>query len=50
MRRESLALAGATIGELRRLLDARELSSVEITEAYLARIAAVDDRVRSFIT
>jgi len=50
MRRESLALAGATIGELRRLLDARELSSVELTEAYLARIAAVDDRVRSFVT
>jgi len=50
MRRESLALAGATIGELRRLLDARELSSVELTEAYLARIAAVDDRIRSFVT
>ncbi|MBA2362885.1 MAG: Asp-tRNA(Asn)/Glu-tRNA(Gln) amidotransferase subunit GatA [Chloroflexia bacterium] len=50
MRRESLVPGGVTVGDLRRLLDARELSSVEITEAYLARIAAVDDRVRSFIT
>lgn len=50
MRHEIQALEGATVGALRQLLDARELSSVELTEAYLERIAAVDDRVRSFVT
>lgn len=50
MRHELQAPEGATVGALRQLLDARELSSVELTEAYLERIAAVDDRVRSFVT
>jgi aspartyl-tRNA(Asn)/glutamyl-tRNA(Gln) amidotransferase subunit A len=50
MRHEIQAPEGATIGDLRQLLDAHELSSVELTEAYLERIAAVDDRVRSFVT
>ena len=50
MRHEIQAPEGATIRDLRQLLDARELSSVELTEAYLERIAAVDDRVRSFVT
>lgn len=50
MRHEIQAPEGATVGALRQLLDARELSSVELTEAYLERIAAVDDRVRSFVT
>ncbi|MDQ3167043.1 MAG: Asp-tRNA(Asn)/Glu-tRNA(Gln) amidotransferase subunit GatA, partial [Chloroflexota bacterium] len=39
----TLTAAGA-----RRLLDAREVSAVEVTEAHLARIAAVDDRVRAY--
>ncbi|CAA9542527.1 MAG: Aspartyl-tRNA(Asn) amidotransferase subunit A @ Glutamyl-tRNA(Gln) amidotransferase subunit A [uncultured Thermomicrobiales bacterium] len=36
--------------ELRRRLDARELSAAEVTEAYLARIAALDPDLRCYIT
>ena len=39
-----------TIPEARRLLDRREVSSVELTRACLERIDAVEDSVRSFIT
>jgi len=39
-----------SIDEARGLLDRRELSSVELTEAHLRRIEAVEDRVKAFIT
>jgi aspartyl-tRNA(Asn)/glutamyl-tRNA(Gln) amidotransferase subunit A len=38
-----------TIGELHRMLRARELSAVELLEAHLERIADVDGRVRAFL-
>ena len=43
-------LHNLTIHEARGLLDKREVSSVELTRAYLDRIQAVDPRVRSYIT
>ena len=43
-------LTGLTIREARELLDRREVSAVEMAEANLERIAAVDDRVRAFVT
>src|SRR3984957_20308812 len=39
-----------TIAEASRLIAARKLSPVELTEAYLARIAALDDQLDSFVT
>ncbi|MGZ8209127.1 MAG: amidase [Burkholderiales bacterium] len=39
-----------TIAELARLLRAREISPVELTDAFLARIAALDDQLNAFIT
>jgi aspartyl-tRNA(Asn)/glutamyl-tRNA(Gln) amidotransferase subunit A len=44
------ALTDLTAAEARVLLDARELSAVELTEAHLARIAALDDRLKCYIT
>ncbi len=43
-------LTDITISELRRLLDQKEVSSLEITKAYLERIEEADKRVRSYIT
>ncbi len=43
-------LTGLTIREARELLDSRAVSSVELAGAHLERIAAVDDRVRAFVT
>ncbi len=43
-------LTGLTIREARKLLDSREVSSVELAQAHLDRIAAVDDRVSAFVT
>jgi aspartyl-tRNA(Asn)/glutamyl-tRNA(Gln) amidotransferase subunit A len=39
-----------TIAEASRLIAARKLSPVELTEAYLDRIAALDDQLDSFVT
>ena len=39
-----------SIDEARGLLDRREISSVELTEAHLRRIEAVEGRVKAFIT
>lgn len=39
-----------TIAEAARLVAARKLSPVELTNAYLERIAALDDRLNSFVT
>jgi len=43
------ALTTLTIAAARDLLDRREVSSAELTDAHLARIAAVDDRVHAFL-
>ena len=43
-------LHNLTIHEARDLLDRREVSSVELTQAYLNRIQAVEPQVRSFVT
>ena len=43
------ALTTLTIAEARERLDRREMSSAELTDAHLARIAAVDDRVHAFL-
>lgn len=37
-------------GEASRLIQARKLSPLELTEAYLARIEAVDDKIHSYLT
>jgi aspartyl-tRNA(Asn)/glutamyl-tRNA(Gln) amidotransferase subunit A len=39
-----------TIAEASRLIAARKLSPVELTDAYLDRIAALDDQLCSFVT
>jgi len=43
-------LAFLTIAEASRLIAQRKLSPVELTEAYLARIDALDSRLDSFVT
>ncbi len=43
-------LTDLTISELRQLLDRREVTSTEVTKAYLQRIQGVDPRIHSFIT
>lgn len=44
------ALYHLTIGEAARLIAARKLSPVELVEVFLARIATVDEQIRSYIT
>ncbi len=44
------ALIYLSIDQARGLLDRREISSVELTEAHLQRIEAVDNEVKAFIT
>ena len=43
-------LMHATVAELSRLLDTKTISPVELTQAYLDRIAALDERLHAFIT
>ncbi|CAN5558718.1 Asp-tRNA(Asn)/Glu-tRNA(Gln) amidotransferase subunit GatA [soil metagenome] len=43
-------LTDLTLAAARDLLDRRELSSVELTEAHLDRIDQIDDQVQAFIT
>lgn len=43
-------LAFLTIADAARLIAARKLSPVELTQAYLNRIAALDDQLDSFVT
>lgn len=45
-----MSIIGATTGELLSRLEQGELTSVELTTAYLDRIKQVDDRVAAFIT
>lgn len=45
-----MSIIGATTGELLSRLETGELTSVELTTAYLDRIKQVDDRVAAFIT
>lgn len=40
----------ASVAELSGLLEAKKLSPVELTQAYLDRIASLDDRLHAFIT
>jgi aspartyl-tRNA(Asn)/glutamyl-tRNA(Gln) amidotransferase subunit A len=44
------ALTSFTIADARRMLDARELSAVELASAHLDWIDEVDERVKAFIT
>ena len=44
------ALHGLTIGEARGLLDRREVSARELTQAHLSRIRELDARVGAFVT
>lgn len=41
---------GLTIRKLRTMLDDRQVSVQEVTDAYLSRIAAIDQTVKSFLT
>ena len=45
-----LDLRGLTIRYARELLDSKQLSSVELTDAYLSRIEEVEGEVNSFVT
>ena len=45
---ENLAFAPAT--ELRALIADKQITSTELTELYLSRIEALDDKLHSFIT
>jgi aspartyl-tRNA(Asn)/glutamyl-tRNA(Gln) amidotransferase subunit A len=47
---DSNGFANLTVHEARGLLDRREVSSVELTEAALERIDQVDDQVGAFVT
>ena len=46
----STELVGLTAHEARRLLDRREVSSVELTTAHLDRISEVERRLKAFVT
>ena len=43
-------LKGLTVHASRELLDSKEVSSVELTQATLDRIHQVDDRIKAFVT
>ena len=43
-------ITSLTIKEMRSKLDSREISSPELTKAYIDRIKAVDGSVESYIT
>lgn len=43
-------LVGLSLAEAARLVQAREISPVELTQAHLERIARLDNRINSFIT
>ncbi|MBL4820710.1 MAG: Asp-tRNA(Asn)/Glu-tRNA(Gln) amidotransferase GatCAB subunit A, partial [Gammaproteobacteria bacterium] len=43
-------MIGKTVAELSRALAARDISSVELTQAYLNRIKQMDGSLNSFIT
>ena len=45
-----MTLTDPTIHQLHAGLIAKELSSVELTRAFLARIAATDDQVNAFLS
>ena len=45
-----LDLRGLTIRYARKMLDSKQLSSVELTDAYLSRIEEIEGEVNSFVT
>ena len=47
---DSSDVIGLTAHEARELLDRKEVSSVELTQAILGRIQSVDERVKAFVT
>ena len=47
---DSSTLSSLTIHEARSLLDSRDVSSVELTQAVLERIAQVEDRVKAYVS
>ena len=46
----SIELKGLDLSTARKLLDNRDISSVELTKSYLDRIANVEPSVSSFVT
>ena len=44
-----LDLRGLTIRYARELLDSKQLSSIELTDAYLSRIEEIEGEVNSFV-
>jgi len=45
----TLDIKGLTINAARRLLDEKEVSALELTQAYLDRIVSVEEDVHSFV-
>ena len=45
----TLDIKGITISVARRLLDEKEVSSEELTQAYLDRIANIEGNIHSFV-
>src|SRR4051812_34632792 len=48
--RTSTELTNLTAVDARQLLDTKEISSVDLTDAHLARIGALDDQLNCYIT
>ena len=46
----TLEMVGMTAGEIAAKVRAREVSAREVTDAFLARVEAVEGRVRAFVT
>ena len=47
---QDLDLVYAPVGQLRRLLDTRQVSSAELTELYLSRISSLNPKLNAFLT
>lgn len=45
-----MEITSLTIRDIRKMLDSKEISSVEITKEYLNRIKSIDDKLQSYIT
>ncbi|MGN0643053.1 MAG: Asp-tRNA(Asn)/Glu-tRNA(Gln) amidotransferase subunit GatA [Huintestinicola sp.] len=45
-----MEITSLTIKDMRKMLDSKEISSPELTKAYLDRIASVDEKLESYIT
>ena len=47
---DAAAIPFMTVAELSQVLESREVSPVEVTQAYLDRIGQVDDKLHAYIT